>query len=53
MRLWIKNPLAIVAESGEGGLVVCDSKIAELMPWLEPRDRQLSGGMAATFLEGR
>jgi 8-oxoguanine deaminase len=32
MRLWIKSPLAIVAEGAGGGLVVEDSRIAELVP---------------------
>lgn len=31
MRLWIKNPLAIFAEGAEGGLVVEDGRIAELV----------------------
>jgi 8-oxoguanine deaminase len=32
MRLWIKNPLAILAEGAGGGVVVKDSLIAELVP---------------------
>ena len=32
MRLWIKNPLAILAEGAEGGLVVQDNKIVALVP---------------------
>jgi 8-oxoguanine deaminase len=32
MRLWIKNPLAILAEDAGGGLVVEGSRIAELVP---------------------
>lgn len=31
MRLWIKNPLAILAEGAEGGVVVQSSKIVELV----------------------
>ena len=31
MRLWIKSPLAILAEGAEGGLVVEDGRIAELV----------------------
>jgi len=32
MRLWLKNPLAILAEGAGGGLVVEDGRIAELVP---------------------
>jgi 8-oxoguanine deaminase len=32
MRLWIKNPLAILAENAKGGIVVSDGKIAALVP---------------------
>lgn len=32
MRLWIKDPLAILAESAERGVVVEDGRIAELVP---------------------
>jgi 8-oxoguanine deaminase len=32
MRLWIKNPLAILADGAEGGLVVEGTRIAELLP---------------------
>ena len=32
MRLWIKNPLAILADEAGGGLVVEDSRIVELVP---------------------
>ena len=32
MRLWIKTPLAILAEEAGGGIVVVDGKIAELVP---------------------
>ena len=32
MRLWIKNPLAVLAEGAEGGIVVEDARIAELVP---------------------
>ena len=32
MRLWIKNPLAILAENASGGIVVEGSRIAELVP---------------------
>ena len=31
MRLWIKTPLAILADNAGGGLVVDDSRIAELL----------------------
>ncbi|MEM6712194.1 MAG: 8-oxoguanine deaminase [Pseudomonadota bacterium] len=31
MRLWIKNPLAILADDAGGGLVIEDSKIVELI----------------------
>jgi 8-oxoguanine deaminase len=31
MRLWIKNPLAILAEGAAGGIVVEDTRIAELV----------------------
>lgn len=31
-RLWIKTPLAILAEGAEGGIVVADGRIAELVP---------------------
>jgi 8-oxoguanine deaminase len=31
MRLWIKNPLAILAQGAEGGLVVEDGRIVELV----------------------
>jgi 8-oxoguanine deaminase len=31
MRLWIKTPLAILAEDSEGGIVVEDGRIAELV----------------------
>ena len=32
MRLWIKDPLAILADGAERGIVVEDSRIAELVP---------------------
>ena len=32
MRLWIKNPLAILASGAEGGIVVEGSRIIELVP---------------------
>ncbi len=32
MRLWIKQPLAILAEGASGGLVVEDGRIVELIP---------------------
>jgi len=32
MRVWIKNPLAILANGAEGGIVVSDRKIVELVP---------------------
>jgi 8-oxoguanine deaminase len=31
MRLWIKNPLAILSEEAEGGIVVADKKIVALV----------------------
>ncbi len=31
MRVWIKNPIAILADGAEGGVVVEDSKIVELV----------------------
>ncbi len=30
-RVWLKNPLAILADQAKGGLVVCGSKIVELV----------------------
>ena len=32
MRLWIKNPMAILADDAGGGLVVEGSRIVELVP---------------------
>jgi 8-oxoguanine deaminase len=32
MRVWIKNPLAVLADGAEGGVVVEDGRIAELVP---------------------
>ncbi|MFZ2103640.1 MAG: 8-oxoguanine deaminase, partial [Oricola sp.] len=32
MRLWVRNPLAILAENAGGGLVIEDSRIVELVP---------------------
>ncbi len=32
MRLWLKNPLAVLAEGAEGGIVVEGNRIAELVP---------------------
>ena len=32
MRLWIKDPLAILADGAERGVVVEDGRIAELVP---------------------
>ena len=32
MRLWIRNPLAILADNAAGGIVVEDSRIVELVP---------------------
>ena len=32
MRLWIKNPLAVLADGAEGGVVVEDARIDELVP---------------------
>lgn len=32
MRLWIKNPLAILADGAGGGIVVEDTRIVELVP---------------------
>ncbi|MCX5494535.1 8-oxoguanine deaminase [Kaistia dalseonensis] len=31
-RLWVKTPLAVMAEGAEGGIVVEDGRIAELVP---------------------
>ena len=31
-RLWLKNPLAILADNAGGGMVVEGSEIAELIP---------------------
>jgi 8-oxoguanine deaminase len=32
MALWIKNPLAMLADNAEGGIVLADGKIVELVP---------------------
>ena len=32
MRLWIKNPLAVLADGAEGGIVVENARIVELVP---------------------
>ena len=32
MRLWLKTPLAVLADGAEGGIVVEDGRIAELLP---------------------
>ena len=32
MRLWIKNPLAVLADGAEGGIVVENAEIVELVP---------------------
>ena len=32
MHLWIKDPLAILADGAEGGIVVSDGRIAQLVP---------------------
>jgi len=45
MRLWIKDPLAILAEGAEGGIVVEDGRIAELVP----RGGTPSGNLDGTF----
>ncbi len=45
MRLWIKDPLAILAEDGGGGLVVEDSRIVEVVP----SGRKPSGIVDETF----
>jgi 8-oxoguanine deaminase len=42
MRVWIKNPLAVLADGAEGGVVVEDKRIAELVP---------RGGAPATPVE--
>ena len=50
MRLWIKDPLAILADGAERGIVVEGGRIAELVPaGREPahsRGRSLRGGRA-------
>ena len=45
MRLWIRNPLAILAENAGGGLVVEGSRIIELVP----AGKQPSQPVDATF----
>ena len=32
MKIWIKNPLGILAKNSDGGLIVEDKKILELIP---------------------
>ena len=32
MRIWIKNPLALLGDAAEGGLVVEDDVIVECLP---------------------
>ena len=32
MKIWIKNPLGILAKNSDGGLIVDDKKILELIP---------------------
>ena len=45
MRLWIKDPLAILAEGAQGGVVVDDGRIAELVP----RGGTPTGNLDAVF----
>jgi 8-oxoguanine deaminase len=45
MALWIRNPLAILAEDAAGGLVVDDGRILETLP----AGRQPSGPVTETF----
>ncbi len=45
MRLWIKDPLAILAEGAQGGIVVEDGRIAELVP----RGGTATGNLDGTF----
>ena len=33
MRLWIKDPLAILADGADRGIVVEDSRIGNCSPW--------------------
>ena len=32
MKIWLKNPLGILAKNSNGGLIVDDKKIVELIP---------------------
>ena len=45
MRLWLKNPLAILADGAGGGVVVDGGRIAELVP----AGRQPSAPVDRTF----
>ena len=36
MKLWLKNPLGILAENSEGGILIEDKKIIELIPSGKP-----------------
>lgn len=45
MRLWIKDPIAVLAEGAEGGIVVEGDRIAELVP----RGRQPAAPVDRTF----
>ena len=45
MRLWIRNPLSILAENADGGLVVEDARIVELVA----SGREPSGPVDETF----
>jgi len=45
MRLWIKDPIAVLADGAEGGLVVEDGRIAELVG----RGRQPAAPVDRTF----
>src|SRR5882724_13502595 len=45
MRLWIKDPLAILADGAERGVVIEGTRIAELVG----RGKEPAGPVAATF----
>jgi len=49
MRLWIKDPLAVLARGAERGVVVEDGRIAELVP----RGREPAAPVDRTFDAGR
>ncbi|MDY6858924.1 MAG: hypothetical protein SWN98_06265, partial [Pseudomonadota bacterium] len=36
MRLWIRSPLAVMAENAAGGLVIEDGRIVELVAGARP-----------------